>query len=330
MRRCALLGAAALAVVLTAMPRPVGGLAAPGTAASRLYVVFLPGLCGWTGSDRYCRGNINAAARARGTFRTLIAQLAAARIRYTPIYYSYRANSPTYTVGDTHSSVARDVTALERQLRAVWKTDASARFVLIGHSLGGVVAASWAVTNGREYGRNFNAGLLRRTASIVTYDSPLKGLYGKFWTNPVTRLFAGDVWYSLQTSSETIKEITFFPDRWWRNTGHLHSIANSADEIVPPTESLLGDKKLVFDSACPRDILVFRTCHGAVLSDVALNRFVACRWITGPYACTPRPTATPTATPTVTPVPTATPTATLPAATATATASVTATGTVTR
>lgn len=270
--------------------------------------MFLPGICGWSGSDRYCHGAVNAAARATGTFRTLIGQLSKAQISYTPIFFSYRPGSATYTVSDTHASVARDVTSLERQLRAAVKSDPKARFVLVGHSLGGVVAASWAVTSGRAYGLDPAKGLLRATSSIVTLDSPLKGLYGKFWTSPVLRLFAGPVWFSLQTTSETIKEIVYFPDSWWRGTGHLHSVANSADEIVPPTESLLGEKKLVFDSRCPADILVFKTCHGAVLGDVTLQRYVACHWITGPSACSPKPLATPTRTSTATPTATSTPT----------------------
>jgi len=112
--------------------------------------------------------------------------------------------------------------------------------------------------------------------------------------------------YSLQPDSETIKEITLFSDSWWRNTGHLHSIANSADEIIPPPEALLGDRKLVLDGQCSRDLLFLRTCHGAVLADSTLNTFVACHWITTQYQCSPRPTPTPTRTP----LPTSTPTPT--------------------
>ena len=279
----------------------------PTTASSpALHIVFLPGICGWTGSDRYCHGTINAGARATGTFRTLIGQLSKAKIAYTPVFFSYKPGSAGYTVSDTHSSVARDVTGLEGQMRAAFKRDPKARFVLIGHSLGGVVAASWAVTNGRAYGLDPTKGLLRLTSSIVTLDSPLKGLYGRFWSSPVLRLFAGPVWYSLQTTSETIKEIVFFPDSWWRSTAHLHAVANSADEVVPPPESLLGEKKLVFDSRCPADILIFKTCHGAVLDDTTLQRYVVCHWISGPNACTAKPAATATRTPTVAPTATST------------------------
>jgi pimeloyl-ACP methyl ester carboxylesterase len=308
-RRLATLVAVVAVSLAAILPLGYSQAARPAASNPHLYVVFLPGICGWTGSDRYCKGTINAAARATGTFRTLIGQLGAAKIRYSPIFYSYRPGSSTYTVNDTHSSVARDVTGLEGQLRAVSKRDSKAKFVLAGHSLGGVIAASWAVSTGRQYGLNPSKGLLRTTLNIITFDSPVKGLYGRFWTNPVVRLFAGPAWYSLQTTSETIKEIVFFPDSWWRSTGHLHTIANSADEVVPPPESLLGDKKLVFDSHCSTDLLIFKTCHGTVLSDVTLNKYVACHWVTGPCACSPRPTATPTRIPSPTTTATVTPTA---------------------
>lgn len=289
--------------------------------------MFLPGLCGYPGSDPYCKGNVNAQARAAATFRTLTAALARVHVKYTPLYFSYHVAQPTtYTVNDTHQSVARSVDALEAQLRAVRKRDAKATFDLVGHSLGGVVAASWAVSNGRQYGYN-NSGLLRSVNSIVTFDSPLRGISSRYANSLVTRLLGGTVAYSLQPDSETIKEITFFPDSWWRSTGHLHSIANSADEIVPPPEALLGDRKLVLDSQCSQDLLFLRTCHGAVLVDSALNTFVACHWITTQYQCSAPPKPTPTRTLQPTRTPTSVPTSTLPpvppAPTATATATIT-------
>jgi pimeloyl-ACP methyl ester carboxylesterase len=307
--------------------------AAAPAAPAHLYIMLLPGLCGYPGSDPYCHGNVNAQARAQSTFRTLTAALARAHVKYTPLYFSYHVNQPkTYTVSDTHQSVARSVDALEAQLRAARKRDSQATFDLVGHSLGGVVAASWAVSNGRQYGYNNGAGLLRYVNSIVTFDSPLRGISARYANALVTRLLGGTVAYSLQPDNETIKEITFFPDSWWRTTGHLHSIANSADEIVPPPEALLGDRKLVLDSQCSRDLLFLRTCHGAVLVDTALNTFVACHWITTQYQCSPPPTPTPTRTPVLTRTPTPAPTTTAtpaPAATATATATGTVTPTVT-
>src|SRR5207302_3492190 len=139
--------------------------------------VLLPGLCAWTNSDPYCHGEINAAARAGATFRVLSQQLTAVHARYRAVYFSYDPRNPAgYTVDQTHQAVARSASALETQLRSVWTRDRNARFDLVGHSLGGVVAASWAVSDGRHYGYHASQGLLSRVNSIVTYDSPVRGL----------------------------------------------------------------------------------------------------------------------------------------------------------
>jgi pimeloyl-ACP methyl ester carboxylesterase len=292
-------------------------------APSDLYVMFLPGLCAWTNSDPFCHSTVDAAARARSTFRFLITALAGAHVRYTPLFFSYDPNRPAaYTVHDTHQSVARSVDALERALRQVWRRDPAATFDLVGHSLGGVVASSWAVTDGRWYGYHSSQGLLRRVNSIVTYDSPLNGIRSALVGNLVAQVFGGAVWYSLQPDAETIKEIDFFPNQWWRTTGHLHTIANTADRIVPAPDAELGAARIVSDSSCSRDLVVFSTCHGAVLEDTSLNRWIACNWVTTtgqclPATATPQPTKTPssTATPveTSTPLPTETPTVVTPA-----------------
>jgi len=269
------------------------GLAAP--ASPHLYIVFMPGLCGWQYSDPYCHGNVNAQARARATFATLITALSHAHARYTPIYYSYDLNHPDYyTVGDTHQAVGTSTDALEKQVRGVWQRDPQAGFDLVGHSLGGVVAASWAVTDGRQYGLVPSRGLLQRVQSIVTFDSPVKGIRGPLTSNIITRLFGGAVWYSLQPDQETIKEITFFPASWWRTVGHLHTVANVDDQIVPASEASLGDTRLVRDGACSKDILFFRSCHGAVLSDSSLNGWVVRHWLIPAIPATAVPTRIPT------------------------------------
>lgn len=283
----------------------------PGQPSAHLYVMFIPGLCGWQYSDPYCHGHVGAGSRARGTFSTLILALSAAHIQYTPLYFSYNpAHSDYYTVGDTHQAIAISTDALEKELRQVYQRDPQASFDLVGHSLGGVVAASWAVTDGRRYGLDPSQGLLERVGSIVTFDSPLKGIRTVYTSNLVAQLFGGAVWYSLQPNEETIKEIMFFPDSWWRTVGHLHTVANVFDRIVPADEASLGDTKLVQDNACNRDILFFKSCHGAVLTDTTLNRWVVAHWLT---PALPRPTATPTPLPT--PTAAASPVPTFPAVT---------------
>ncbi|HEX8919372.1 MAG TPA: hypothetical protein VF898_12770 [Chloroflexota bacterium] len=274
--------------------------------------MYLPGLCAWQHSDPYCYGQVNAANRARATFGTLRAAMDRQHLVRHELYFSYNPSSAAhYTVNDTHQTVARAASVLEKGLRTAVQEDSQASFVLIGHSLGGVVAASWAVSDGRQYGLNPSSGLLSRVRSIITFDSPLRGIRPGLASNLVTRAFGGAVWYSLQPDSETIKEIEFFPTSWWRSHGHLHTVANTADRIVPASESELADSHVVHDASCARDLIVISSCHGAVLSDAPLNNWVVCHWVPGPSSCRPAPTATPT--PSATPA--ASPTATAPSIT---------------
>lgn len=272
------------------------GLLAGGTvlparaqAASHTYVVFLAGLCPWTGSDSHCHGEIDAAARARATFGTLIAAMTRDHLAYTPLYYSYDGAASSYTVAQTHGSVSTSAAALTQQIRAVRAHDPAASFFLVGHSLGGVIAARWAVGHRTA-----------PVAGIITFDSPLRGIRGG---SALGQIFGGPVWSSLQPGSSAIRAITKQPNAWWGASGHLHTVANRADVLVPPSEALLGEQHAVTDSSCPRDLLFIRTCHGAVLSDTALNAWVVARWI-APVAAPPVPTATPTTSPAPIPSPT--------------------------
>lgn len=262
----------------------VAGMTSPVRAQtpSHRYVVFLAGLCPWTNSDPYCHGQIDAGVRARATFRTLIAAMKAAHLSYTPLYYSYDPAGSTYTVRQTHQSVGASA-LLTAQIRATRAQDPGASFILVGHSLGGVIAARWAS--------------MHRTspaASIVTFDSPLRGIRGG---SALARVFGGDVWRSLQPSSQSIRAITAQPTAWWQTTGHLHTVANTADILVPPSEALLGDERTVADTACPQDLLFMRSCHGAVLSDTALNTWVVAHWIMPSLSSSPAPTSTVPASP---------------------------------
>lgn len=254
------------------------GMAAPARAqtAPHRYVVFLAGLCPWANSDPYCHGHIDAGVRARATFRTLIAAMNAAHLSYTPLYYSYDGQSSTYTVTETQGSVGRSAAVLAGEIGAIQSTDPTATFILVGHSLGGVIAARWVAAHPRS-----------PVASIIAFDSPLRGIRGGA---ALGTFFGGDVWKSLQPGSEAIRAIAAEPAAWWQTAGHLHTVANTADVLVPPSEALLGDGRTVADTACPRDLLFIRSCHGAVLSDAALNTWVVSRWIASALASTPPPT----------------------------------------
>ncbi len=269
-------------LVLLPLVLLAAGMVSPVQAqtSSHRYVVFLAGLCPWTNSDHYCHGQIDAGVRARATFRTLIAAMRSAHLDYTPLYYSYDSTRSDYTVKQTHRSVGASAAGLSAEIRAVQSTDPEASFVLVGHSLGGVVAARWAS--------------MHRTApaaSVITFDSPLRGIRGG---SVLGRVFGGDVWKSLQPGSASIRSIVTQPTAWWLTDGHLHTVANTADVLVPPSEALLGDEHTVADTACPRDLLFMRSCHGAVLSDATLNAWVVAHWIAPDLNPTPSPTPMPT------------------------------------
>jgi hypothetical protein len=328
-RRIALLSSLVLLLALVSLPRSAA--ATPPGAGGGLYIVFLPGLCGWPHTDPNCRGSGNVERRARATFPVLITALQSAGVRYTPVYYSYSLHSSTtYTAADTAQAIARSVVALAARVNAIHARDPNAEIDLVGHSLGGVVAASWVVRDGRAAGSGALRGVRGYLHSVVTFDSPLKGIGGGRLGTILRRVFGGQVWSDLQSGSGTTRQITALPNGWWKSSGHLHSIANTRDLLVPPPESLLGARKTVTDGACPVDLVVLRSCHGAVLADQALNRYVACTWITDAQQCLPTSTPTPTPTATRTPIatPSATPTITPTAApTPTSTSTATPTGT---
>ena len=242
-------------------------------------------------------------------------------MHYTPAYYSYAQRNPaSYTAADTRQALTRSVSALAAQISAIHRKGPRAEIDLVGHSLGGVVAASFVATGGRQSGSGALRGVSRYLHSIVTFDSPLKGIGGSGLGTILRSVFGGKVWTDLQRNSTVIRRIVGLPNAWWKSSGHLHSIANTRDVLVPPAEALLGAKKTVTDGSCPVDLVVLRSCHGAVLADRALNRFVACDWITTTQQCvaTPTPTLTPTPTRPPTPTATAAPTATrTPTSTAT-------------
>jgi pimeloyl-ACP methyl ester carboxylesterase len=221
---------------------------------------------------------------------------------------------------------------LDVTVRRALASSSSGQIDLIAYSLGGAVAANWAATSGRQ------DGLLRHVHSIVTLDSPVRGVRALALLPLLNIVFSGRVWADLQPQSAAIRHITAFGNPWWRRTGHLHTVANRNDRLVPPTDALLGDEHVVSDPICPVDFGFLRSCHGAVLGDLPMAGTIACHWIVSgnPCAPTPTPSSTPTATtvPTVTPatptsVPTETPSPT-PEVTAipTVTASATATPTV--
>jgi hypothetical protein len=83
--------------------------------------------------------------------------------------YSYRYPDLTYTRCDTNQPVRDSAARVTQQVRDLSTRHPGARFLLVGHSLGGVIATYWAAAEAP-------ADLLGRTAGVVTLDSPLQGV----------------------------------------------------------------------------------------------------------------------------------------------------------
>ena len=82
--------------------------------------------------------------------------------------YSYRYPDLTYGRCDTSQPIADSARRLDHQVRDLAERHPAARFLLVGHSLGGVVASRWAADAAPD--------LLAKTAAVVTLDSPLQGM----------------------------------------------------------------------------------------------------------------------------------------------------------
>jgi pimeloyl-ACP methyl ester carboxylesterase len=294
----------AVLAVLAAVPT-LRASSVRGATGPHFYIVFLAGVCGYGQSDPDCKDPISAGVRARHTFAELKAGLRAAGIAYRPVYYSFDPLHPKiYTEAGTKQHITVSNQALQARLTTLSRKDPQATFDLVGYSAGGVIAAGWVATDGL----GSSASLLPHIHSIVTLDSPVRGSSVLASIPFAADLLGGAVWKDMEPNSSVIRAIAQRPDSWWKQHGHLHTVANKADMLVPPRDALLGYKHQVDDSVCPPDILSIASCHGAVLQDAPLGTWIACHWITTGTQCAVTPTPTPSPTTTVVVSPTVTPT----------------------
>jgi thioesterase domain-containing protein len=151
----------ALLLCLGLLGRPADGVAAQGGGEPvRLIVLLVGGLGTFSG---------------QGTFANLTPVLE--RIVTAPQVntavsvedYSYRYPDLAYTRCDTSQPVRDSAARLTQQVRDLSARHPGARFLLVGHSLGGVIATYWAAAEAP-------ADLLAKTAGVVTLDSPLQGV----------------------------------------------------------------------------------------------------------------------------------------------------------
>ncbi len=194
-------------------------------------------------------------------------------------YFSYRyPESAAYTACDTQQSVQASADRLNRQLGDLTSQYPRARLLLVGHSLGGVVASAWAATAADDV-------LLRRTA-VVTFDSPLLGVP---WLAPVSQLAArlpaqwllfgessaclsGPLARELaetagDSSSGTLARLRSAPERLAAYGGAMFNVASCDDGIIWCATSLLpGAEHRIFHSGkCDDDALTALRARWPVL-----------------------------------------------------------------
>ncbi len=89
--------------------------------------------------------------------------------------FSYVPNAEAYDSCDTNQAIAQSSLALTTQSIDLLSQYQNARLLVVGHSLGGVVATHWSVTL-RELGADSSMAKRLLRSEIVTLDSPVRGL----------------------------------------------------------------------------------------------------------------------------------------------------------
>jgi pimeloyl-ACP methyl ester carboxylesterase len=143
--------------------------------------------------------------------------------------FSYAGNKLTYASSQTRQPIAVSAHALDAQFHRWQRAYPRATFDLIGHSLGGAVAAYWAAAVA-------SPGELRAIHSIITLDSPLGGFPRSLADSFFTPFF-GPVAQDLLAGSPVIAAISRAPGRWGDGPGTLANpivtITNVRDLVVP-------------------------------------------------------------------------------------------------
>jgi pimeloyl-ACP methyl ester carboxylesterase len=212
---------------------------------------------------------LDARTHAMDTFGSLVAALEHPRASAQTFlasdfrYFSYDANSPTtYTPATTRQSLDDAAAALEREFAAWHQAEPRATFDLVGHSLGGVIAALWVAGYA-------TADQLRYVHAVVTLDSPVAGypqpLYG--YIEPYLAPLFGAPAQALSANSATMARVANAPARWKVGPGHylsaIYNIGNLRDLIVPAfVATMPGADGIIADLGLGPDDLN----HGAVLS----------------------------------------------------------------
>ena len=228
---------------LTMLGVPGGALAQGAPSPVRLVVVLLQGWGTTNGDESFAA--ITPVLERVGTFPDV-------NLAVSVEPFSYRYPDLAYDACDTNRPVAASAERLNRQLQDLTERHPNARFVIVGHSLGGVVATRWAAV---EAGQS----LLDRTAAVVTLDSPLQGITDvpptikdlvDNWIHPqfcADRSVLDDL--GSARAGSTLESLRGAADRLAVRGGRLYTAAGRGDlPIAARTAVLPGAEQRLFDT----------------------------------------------------------------------------------
>jgi len=225
--------------VPTDTPEPVD---TPTPTPPERFIMFIRGIC--AEPTFFCgnpRQRYSPESYADG-FKDLMSALGAAGFKYTAAYFSYWIRTDQdhprwYYPNDTHENLAQSSWQLDSQLRAILKAHPHATIDLVGHSLGGVVAAFWVANYATD-------DMLEHIHSLITFDSPLEGIHS--FAAIEGYYLSGPVWDDLHPASSQIAAIDSADsgvvpqlDGPGDGMNRLHTIGNNADKLILASESWL-------------------------------------------------------------------------------------------
>jgi triacylglycerol esterase/lipase EstA (alpha/beta hydrolase family) len=160
-----------------------------------------------------------------------------------------RGIGPVYTVnyGPPHADIERFAGQLAAKIDAVCAATGAARVVLVGHSMGGLVA--------RAYLRRFGG---ERVARLVTLGAPHHGsvLAWTFFGTCLAQMRPGNAWLAALNEHEAEPAPVPIASIWSRHDSM----------VVPQVSSVLG---------CAENIALTGLGHNALLDDPVVHRLIA-------------------------------------------------------
>jgi len=144
---------------------------------------------------------------------------------------SKKGFSPIYTLNLKHSlaSIHNHANDLEKKINQILKETKSDEIILIGHSMGGVIASYYALNIAKK-------GLVKH---VITIGSPLRGTkIAKFGIGKCAKEMKRDSEFILDLSEKIKKEKEI----------NFYHIATKTDELVVPYNSaiMIGEEKKHF------------------------------------------------------------------------------------